>query len=87
MESKSPKNGIAKGKRRKELKALTPIDEPVVILLECLGAISLPLEMHRGHTFRPAGAVVVKGDLAKRADCRVEQFLKIRSVLSEVRQT
>jgi hypothetical protein len=64
--------------RWKELKEaiLTPIDQPVVILLKGLVAISFPLEMHSGNAFGPAGAVIVKSNIAKRADSRVEQFLQ-----------
>jgi hypothetical protein len=54
-----------------------PIDQPVVILLEGLVAISLPLEMHSGNAFGPAGAIVMKGNLTKRANGRMEQFLNL----------
>lgn len=60
---------------RVEKAILTPIDQPVVILLKCLVAISFPLEMHSGHAFGPAGAIIVKSHIAKRANCGVEQFL------------
>ena len=44
---------------------LTPIDELVVILLEGLGVVSSPLKMCHSHTFKPVGAVVMKGDFLK----------------------
>lgn len=64
---------------------LTPIDEAVVILLVCLGAISFFLEVNSGNPFRPAGAVIVQGDFTKRADSRVEEFLSGLSVVQLVK--
>jgi len=38
-------------KADKKAAILTPIDEAVVVLLVCLGAISFPLKVNRGDSF------------------------------------
>ena len=51
---------------------LTPINEAVVVLLESLGAISPAREVNGSDTLRKTFVVVVKGDVAERADGSLE---------------
>jgi hypothetical protein len=68
----------ARSNRRKEdeeRRILTPINEPIVVLLEGLGAISFPLEMNGRNAFGATSGVVVKCHLAQSADGSMEEFL------------
>ena len=62
-------------KADKKVAILTPIDEAVVVLLVCLGAISFPLEVNSGNPFGPASTIIVQSDFTKSADSGVEEFL------------
>lgn len=64
-------------KRLKEVKQpiLTAIDEPVVVGLVGLGAVTPLLEVDGGDALGATGGVVVESDIAKRADGGVEQVL------------
>jgi hypothetical protein len=59
-----------------ERRILTPVDEPIIVLLISLCAVSFPLEMHGCDTFGFSGSIVVKRDFTKGADSRVEKLLK-----------
>jgi hypothetical protein len=59
---------------------LTPIDEPVVVLLERLGAVRSPIEDYGRDALRLAVAVVRETDVTDGADRLREQLLHRMSV-------
>lgn len=51
---------------------LTAIDEPIVVGLVCFRTVTPLLEVNGSDTLGTTGGVIVKGNVAKGADCGVE---------------
>ena len=61
------------GKCKKPI--LTAVNQPIVVLLEGLGAVAAPLEVHCGNSLRASLSVVVHRDVFEGANSGVEELL------------
>ena len=82
--SSNADNLCGRGRTGKECREriLTPVDKPIVVLVERLAGITAAGEGDVGDTLALASSVVVKGALLERANHRAEELLRTQDTAS-----